>query len=58
MEQTRNQMAEMKLFGMLKSLDLRLEESISQGWGPSEFLSALVVKSHILISKKVTIVSN
>jgi DNA replication protein DnaC len=42
LEQTRNQMAEMKLLGMLKSLDLRLEESLSQGWGTTEFLSALV----------------
>lgn len=42
MEQTRNQISEMKLFGMLKSLDLRLQESISQGWSPSDFLSALV----------------
>jgi len=41
-EQTRNQISEMKLFGMLKSIDLRLQESISQGWGPSEFLSALI----------------
>ncbi len=41
-EQTRNQICEMKLFGMLKSLDLRLAESISQGWGSSEFLSALI----------------
>lgn len=47
-EQTRNQIFELKLFGMLKSLDLRLEESITQGWGPSEFLSALVTdeKTH------------
>lgn len=42
LEQTRNQMAEMKLLGMLKSLDLRMEESVSQGWGAGEFLSALV----------------
>lgn len=42
LEQTRNQMAEMKLLGMLKALDLRLEESVSQGWGSGDFLSALV----------------
>lgn len=42
LEQTRNQISEMKLFGMLKSIDLRLEESMSQGWGPAEFISALV----------------
>lgn len=42
LEQTRNQLSEMQLFGMLKSVDLRLQESISHGWGPSEFLTALV----------------
>lgn len=42
LEQTRNQMAEMKLLGMLKSLDLRLQESVSQGWGSGDFLSALI----------------
>lgn len=47
LEQTRNQMAEMKFFGMLKSLDLRLQESMSQGWGPSDFLSALVTDEKI-----------
>lgn len=41
-EQTRNQISEMKLFGMLKSLDLRLQESISHGWSATDFLSALV----------------
>ncbi len=47
-EQTRNQISEMKLWGMLKCLDLRLQESISHGWGPSEFLSALITdeKTH------------
>jgi len=42
LEQTRNQLSAMKLHGMLRSLDLRLEESVSQGWGPGDFLSALV----------------
>ncbi|HWU42294.1 MAG TPA: IS21-like element helper ATPase IstB [Bdellovibrio sp.] len=42
LEQTRNQMAELSLHGMLKALDLRLEESVSQGWGSADFLSALV----------------
>lgn len=53
LEQTRNQMLEMKLFGMLKSLDLRLQESISQGWGPSEFLSAVMTdeKTHREVQK-------
>lgn len=47
LEQTRNQLAQMKLLGMLKSLDLRLEESVSQGWGPSDFLSSLVTDEKI-----------
>lgn len=42
LEQTRNHIAEMKLHGMQKSLDLRLQESISQGWSPSDLLSALI----------------
>lgn len=42
LEETRNQMSQMKLWGMLKSLDLRLEEAISQGWGAGDFLSAMV----------------
>ena len=41
-EQTRNQMSEMKLFGMLNSLDLRLTESVSHNWGVTDFLSALI----------------
>jgi len=53
LEQTKNQMAEMKLLGMLKALDLRLEESLSQGWGSGDFLSALVTdeKNYREVSK-------
>ena len=42
LEQTKNQISEMKLFGMLKTIDLRLQESQSQGWSNSELLSALI----------------
>lgn len=42
LEQTKNQMLSMQLIGMLKSMDLRLQESLSQNWGAVEFLSALV----------------
>ena len=42
LEQTRNQMAEMKLYGMLQSLDLRLAEALSQNWGAGDFISAVV----------------
>jgi DNA replication protein DnaC len=42
LEQTRNQMNTLRLYGMLKSLDLRMQESTSHGWGASELLSALI----------------
>lgn len=42
LEQTRNQMAEMKLYGMLHCLDLRLSEALSQNWGAGDFISALI----------------
>jgi DNA replication protein DnaC len=42
LEQTRNQMNALKLHGMLKSLDLRMQESTNHGWGGAELLSALV----------------
>lgn len=42
LEQTRNQMSEMKLHGMLQSLDLRIGEALSQNWGAGDFISALI----------------
>lgn len=42
LEQTRSQMAEMKLHGMLQSLDLRISEALSQNWGAGDFISALI----------------
>ena len=53
LEQTRNQLSEMNLHGMLRSLDQRLQESVSQGWGPGDFLSALVTdeRSYREVSK-------
>jgi len=42
LDQTRNQMNQLKLYGMLKSLDLRMQESLNHGWGPGDLLSALV----------------
>lgn len=42
LEQTKNLISEMKLFGMLKTFDLRLQESRSHGWSPGDFLSALI----------------
>lgn len=41
-EQTKSQLSAMQLYGMLKSIDLRLHEATSHGWGPSEFLSAMI----------------
>lgn len=42
LEQTRNQMSEMKLYGMLHSLDLRMSEALSHNWGVGDFISALM----------------
>ncbi len=42
LEQTKSQISDLKLFGILKTLDLRLQESASHGWGNTELLSALI----------------
>lgn len=41
-EQTKSTMAELKLLGALKTVDQRLHEASSHGWGHAELLSALV----------------
>lgn len=41
-EQTKSILSTLKCHGMLTSLDVRLHEATSQGWGHTEFLSALV----------------
>ena len=41
-EQTKSILAQMKLHGMLESLDLRLQEATAHGWGHGELLAALV----------------
>ena len=41
-EQTKATMAELKLHGALKSIDQRLREAASHGWGHADLLSALV----------------
>ena len=41
-EQTKHIMAELKWLGALKTLDQRLNEASSHGWGHAELLSALV----------------
>lgn len=52
LDETRNQMSQMKLHGMLKSLDLRLEYAIGQGWGAGDFLSAMVQDLHDLLEER------
>jgi DNA replication protein DnaC len=41
LEQTKQILAALKCYGMLESLDSRLNEATSHGWGHSEFISAL-----------------
>lgn len=41
-EQTKQMMSTMKFYGMLKSIDIRLHEASSNGWGATELISALV----------------
>ena len=41
-EQTRQMLAHLKLSGILESLELRLAEATSQGWGHSDFLAAII----------------
>lgn len=47
-EETKSSMSKLKMFGMLKTMDLRLTEAQENGWSYSELLSALVLdeKSH------------
>jgi len=42
LSQTKNMMNEMKLYGLLKTVDLRLQEAMQQNWGHVDFLSALI----------------
>jgi DNA replication protein DnaC len=41
-EQTKQLLGQMKFLGMLETVDLRITEATSQGWGHTEFLSALI----------------
>jgi DNA replication protein DnaC len=41
-EQTREMMSRMKFFGMIETLDLRLHEARTNGWGHGDFISALI----------------
>jgi DNA replication protein DnaC len=46
-EQTKNMMSEMQWTGILKTIDQRLSEAASLGWGHIEMLSALVTDEKI-----------
>ena len=41
-EQTKQLLGQMKFLGMLETVDHRLTEATSHGWGHAEFLSALI----------------
>lgn len=41
-EQTKQTMMDLKLYGALKTLDQRLNEATSHGWGHTDFLSSLM----------------
>lgn len=47
LEQTKDRLNQLKLFGMLSSLDTRLCESTEHGWGNADFLSALIDDEHV-----------
>jgi DNA replication protein DnaC len=46
-EQTKSVMAELKFLGALKTIDQRLSDASSHGWGNAEFLSALLTDEKI-----------
>jgi len=46
-EQTKQQMTDLKLFGALKTIDQRLHDASTHGWGHIELLSALVTDERL-----------
>jgi DNA replication protein DnaC len=46
-EQTKQMMMDLKLFGALRMLDQRLTEATSHGWGHTDFLSSLMTDEKI-----------
>lgn len=46
-EQTKQMMMDLKLFGALRMLDQRLNEATSHGWGHTDFLSSLMTDEKI-----------
>lgn len=47
LSQTKNMLMEMKMYGALKTIDLRLQEAMGQSWGHIDLLSALVTDEKI-----------
>jgi DNA replication protein DnaC len=47
-EQTKQMLAQLKMYGMLQNIDLRLSEATTLGWGHSDLLAALITdeKTH------------
>jgi DNA replication protein DnaC len=43
LSQTKNMMSELKLSGLLKTVDLRLQEALQQNWGHIDLLSSLIM---------------
>ena len=41
-EATKKMLSQMKMYGILESLDLRLSEATTHGWGNTDFLAALI----------------
>ena len=54
-EETKNTLASLKFYGMLGTLDLRLTEATSHGWGCAEFLSALTTDEKLHRDNQATI---
>jgi DNA replication protein DnaC len=42
LDQTKNMLSEMKMYGALKTIDLRIQEAMSQNWGHIDLVSTLV----------------
>lgn len=53
-EQTKQALANLKCHGILSTLDLRLSEATTHGWGHTEFLSALVTDEKLHRENKKT----
>lgn len=53
-EQTKNDMATLKFYGMLQCLDVRLQEALENGWGHQEFISAIIMDEKIHRQSKST----